>query len=84
MYGEPMESWINVFDINAGGQNDKACQKIMTAINTRDTRCVEEGMCPNLSLKLVRSSGCSCLKTAGDAANTVVYYADACNIKRQA
>ena len=42
MYGEPMESWINVFDIYVRGQNDMACQKVISAINTRDTRCVEE------------------------------------------
>jgi hypothetical protein len=71
MYSEHMQSWMNVFDINVRGQNDEACQKVMSVINTRDTRCVEEGTCGNLSLKLVRSSGCSCLKTAGDAANTV-------------
>jgi hypothetical protein len=62
---------MNIFDINVRGQSNKACQKIVFVINTRDTRCVEEGTCQNLSLKLVRSPGCSYLKTAGDAANTV-------------
>jgi hypothetical protein len=62
---------MNIFDINVRGQSNKACQETVFAINTRDTRCVEEGTCQNSSLKLVRSSGSSCLKMAGDAANTV-------------
>jgi hypothetical protein len=75
---------MNIFDINVRGQSNKACQERVFVINTRDTRCIEDGTCQNLSLKLVRCSGSSCLKTAGDAANTLGLYANVCSIERQA
>jgi hypothetical protein len=30
MYGEPMESWMNILDINVRRQSDGACQEIVS------------------------------------------------------